>query len=125
MTILTNQRLALHLTILTNQGRVLIARADEQVEVRPSQTLAKVFRSHMIISPVHNCQVIQHNSESSPYARTVVIQNTAQAFKAFGVKNIPRHILDGWARYKREHVPQIVEKQEDVNADTEIGRAHV
>ena len=33
--------------------------------------------------------------------RTVVIQNTAQAFKAFGVKNIPRRILDSWARVKR------------------------
>merc|ERR1719192_2826129 len=43
------------------QGRVLIARAD--VEVEPGQTLAKV---------------IQHNSEVSPYVRTVVIQNTPQ-----------------------------------------------
>ena len=63
-------------------------------------------------------QVIQHNSESSPYARTVVIQNTPQAFKAFGVKNIPRHILDGWARYKREHVVKVVEQQ-DVSNDTD------
>ena len=65
-------------------------------------------------------QVIQHNSESSPYARTVVIQNTPQAFKAFGVKNIPRRILDGWARYKREHVVHVVEKdQEDDSNDTD------
>ena len=65
-------------------------------------------------------QVIQHNSESSPYARTVVIQNTPQAFKAFGVKNIPRHILDGWARYKREHVVKVVEtEQEDAHNDTD------
>ena len=46
-------------------------------------------------------QVIQHNGEDSPYVRTVVIQNTAQAFKAFGVKNIPKRILDSWARVKR------------------------
>ena len=46
-------------------------------------------------------QVIQHNGEDSPYVRTVVIQNTAQAFKAFGVKNIPQRILDSWARVKR------------------------
>merc|ERR1711971_1034466 len=68
------------------RGKVLIARADEDVEVEPQQTLAKV---------------IQHNGEDSPYVRTVVIQNTAQAFKAFGVKNIPKRILDSWARVKR------------------------
>ena len=45
--------------------------------------------------------MIQHNSEDSPYVRTVVIQNTAQAFKAFGVKNIPQRILNSWARVKR------------------------
>ena len=45
--------------------------------------------------------MIQHNGEDSPYVRTVVIQNTAQAFKAFGVKNIPKRILDSWARVKR------------------------
>merc|ERR1711971_720894 len=68
------------------KGKVLIARADEDIEVEPQQTLAKV---------------IQHNGEDSPYVRTVVIQNTAQAFKAFGVKNIPKRILDSWARVKR------------------------
>ena len=68
------------------QNKVLIARADSQPGVEPSQTLAKV---------------IQHNRRDSPYARTVVIQNTPQAFKAFGVKNIPQHIIQSWARYKR------------------------
>ena len=33
--------------------------------------------------------------------RTVVIQNTPQAFRAFGVKNIPEHIIQSWARYRR------------------------
>merc|ERR1719189_3407228 len=68
------------------QDKVLIARADSDPGVEPSQTLAKV---------------IQHNNKDSPYARTVVIQNTPQAFRAFGVKNIPQHILQSWARYKR------------------------
>ena len=68
------------------QDKVLIARADSEPGVAPSQTLAKV---------------IQHNSRDSPYARTVVIQNTPQAFRAFGVKNIPQHIIQSWARYKR------------------------
>merc|ERR1719436_785540 len=68
------------------QDKVLIARADSDPGVEPSQTLAKV---------------IQHNNRDSPYARTVVIQNTPQAFRAFGVKNIPQHILQSWARYKR------------------------
>ena len=45
--------------------------------------------------------MIQHNSETSPYVRTVVIQNTPQAFKAFGVKNVPKRIVEGWERYKR------------------------
>ena len=63
-------------------------------------------------------QVIQHNGEDSPYVRTVVIQNTAQAFKAFGVKNIPKRILDSWARVKRrsfEPVDKNVEKRKDAN----------
>ena len=70
------------------QDKVLIARADSEPVrgVEPSQTLAKV---------------IQHNNRDSPYARTVVIQNTPQAFRAFGVKNIPQHIIQSWARYKR------------------------
>merc|ERR1719400_759521 len=68
------------------QDKVLIARADSDPGVEPSQTLAKV---------------IQHNNKDSPYARTVVIQNTPQAFRAFGVKNIPQHIIQSWARYKR------------------------
>merc|ERR1711953_1374256 len=68
------------------QDKVLIARADSEPGVEPSQTLAKV---------------IQHNNKDSPYARTVVIQNTPQAFRAFGVKNIPQHIIQSWARYKR------------------------
>ena len=68
------------------QDKVLIARADEKIDVEPHQTLAKV---------------IQHNSETSPYVRTVVIQNTPQAFKAFGVKNVPKRIVEGWERYKR------------------------
>merc|ERR1712223_643359 len=68
------------------QNKVLIARADSEPGVAPSQTLAKV---------------IQHNSRDSPYARTVVIQNTPQAFRAFGVKNIPQHIIQSWARYRR------------------------
>merc|ERR1711997_434383 len=68
------------------QDKVLIARADQEHGVTPRQTLAKV---------------IQHNNSHSPYARTVVIQNTEQAFKAFGVKNIPAHILQSWARHKR------------------------
>ena len=62
--------------------------------------------------------MIQHNSESSPYARTVVIQNTPQAFRAFGVKNIPRYILDSWARHKREHAP--VQQVEDVIDDDSL-----
>ena len=62
--------------------------------------------------------MIQHNSESSPYARTVVIQNTPQAFRAFGVKNIPRYILDSWARHKREHAP--VHHVEDVIDDDSL-----
>ena len=68
------------------QDKVLIARADSEPGVEPRQTLAKV---------------IQHNNKDSPYARTVVIQNTQQAFQAFGVKNIPQHILRSWARNKR------------------------
>merc|ERR1711953_1432008 len=56
------------------QDKVLIARADSEPGVAPSQTLAKV---------------IQHNSRDSPYARTVVIQNT------------PQHIIQSWARYRR------------------------
>ena len=68
------------------QDKVLIARADSQPGVEPRQTLAKV---------------IQHNKKDSPYARTVVIQNTQQAFQAFGVKNIPQHIIQSWARNKR------------------------
>merc|ERR1711953_740554 len=68
------------------QDKVLIARADSEPGVEPSQTLAKV---------------IQHNNKDSPYARTVVIQNTPQAFRAFGVRNIPQHIIQSWARYKR------------------------
>merc|ERR1711953_919525 len=68
------------------QNKVLIARADSEPGVEPSQTLAKV---------------IQRNNKDSPYARTVVIQNTPQAFRAFGVKNIPQHIIQSWARYKR------------------------
>merc|ERR1712223_152487 len=56
------------------QDKVLIARADSEPGVAPSQTLAKV---------------IQHNSRDSPYARTVVIQNTPQAFRAFGVRTSP------------------------------------
>ena len=55
----------------------------------------------MRLTPTFIPQVIQHNGEDSPYVRTVVIQNTAQAFKAFGVKNIPKRILDSWARVKR------------------------
>ena len=62
--------------------------------------------------------MIQHNSESSPYARTVVIQNTPQAFRAFGVKNIPRYILDSWARHKREHAP--AQHVEDVIDDDSL-----
>merc|ERR1712152_51726 len=38
--------------------------------------------------------LIARAGEDSPYVRTVVIQNTAQAFKAFRVKNIPKRILD-------------------------------
>merc|ERR1712203_928046 len=68
------------------QDKVLIARADSEPGVEPRQTLAKV---------------IQHNNRDSPYARTVVIQNTPQAFRAFGVKSIPQHIIQSWARYKR------------------------
>merc|ERR1739844_99390 len=68
------------------QDKVLIARADSEPGVEPRQTLAKV---------------IQHNNKDSPYARTVVIQNTQQAFQAFGVKNIPQHIIRSWARNKR------------------------
>merc|ERR1712062_449952 len=68
------------------QDKVLIARADSEPGVEPAQTLAKV---------------IQHNNRDSPYARTVVIQNTPQAFRAFGVKNIPQHIIQSWARYRR------------------------
>merc|ERR1719436_724290 len=90
------------------QDKVLIARADSDPGVEPSQTLAKV---------------IQHNNRDSPYARTVVIQNTPQAFRAFGVKNIPQHILQSWARYKRRSPASASrnqpEKEEDNLEDLE------
>ena len=70
--------------VIDFQRKVQIARADQNVEVEPHQTLAKV---------------IEHNDEDSPYVRTVVIQNTPQAYRAFGVKNIPRYILDRIRRY--------------------------
>merc|ERR1719350_2010908 len=84
------------------KGKVLIARADEDIEVEPQQTLAKV---------------IQHNGEDSPYVRTVVIQNTAQAFKAFGVKNIPKRILDSWARVKRRSFEPVAENVDNDEID--------
>ena len=85
------------------QDKVLIARADQEHGVTPHQTLAKV---------------IQHNNRDSPYARTVVIQNTAQAFRAFGVKNIPQHILSSWARHKRRsHSKHHDEKPDDAASE--------
>merc|ERR1712242_35410 len=86
------------------QDKVLIARADSQPAVEPSQTLAKV---------------IQHNSRDSPYARTVVIQNTPQAFRAFGVKNIPEHIIQSWARYRRRSGASAYKDQPDREQDLE------
>ena len=72
----------------------------------PQQTLAKV---------------IQHNGSDSPYARTVVIQNTEQAFKAFGVKNIPQHIIRSWARYKRRsQTSEQEENKEDQDSNDEV-----
>ena len=65
-------------------------------------------------------QVIQHNGEDSPYVRTVVIQNTAQAFKAFGVKNIPQRILDSWARVKRRSF-EPAEKNVEKNVERNVG----
>merc|ERR550517_99901 len=64
-------------------GRVQIARAEEQQQLPAHLTLARV---------------IQHNSPHTAYARTIVIQNTPQAHRAFGVRNVP----SSWtARHKR------------------------
>jgi len=59
------------------QAKVLIARADENVNVDPQQTLAKV---------------IEHKDVESKYVRTIVINNTPEVFKAFNVQNVPEHI---------------------------------
>merc|ERR1712115_360409 len=90
------------------QNKVLIARADSEHGVSPQQTLAKV---------------IQHNASDSPYARTVVIQNTKQAFRAFGVKNVPQHIIQRWNRYRRRtqsSTKQEEEEEEDKSNDEVI-----
>merc|ERR1712018_720689 len=86
------------------QNKVLIARADSDHGVSPHQTLAKV---------------IQHNASDSPYARTVVIQNTKQAFRAFGVKNVPQHIIQRWNRYRRRTQSSTKQAEEEEQEEEE------
>merc|ERR550517_1239851 len=89
-------------------GRVQIARAEEQQQLPAHLTLARV---------------IQHNSPHTAYARTIVIQNTPQAHRAFGVRNVP----SSWtARHKRRIAagppPAVVvrrEEEEELEQDEE------
>merc|ERR1711892_138396 len=41
-----------------------------------------------------HARVIQHTEASSPFVRTVIIQNTAAAHRVFGVRNAPNKILN-------------------------------
>merc|ERR550517_1997501 len=88
-------------------GRVQIARAEQQLP------------AHLTLA-----RVIQHNSPHTAYARTIVIQNTPQAHRAFGVRNVP----SSWtARHKRRIAagppPAVVvvrrEEEEELEQDEE------
>merc|ERR1711892_459049 len=59
------------------QSKVKFAKASHILEVEGHKAIAKG---------------IKHNDAGSRFARTVIIQNSPEAYQAFGVRNAPRNI---------------------------------
>jgi len=64
--------------IIAQREKVKIAKATDSLQVEGHKAIARV---------------IKHTDTDSPVARTVIIQNSPEAHKAFGVRNIPKKIL--------------------------------
>merc|ERR1719312_254191 len=61
--------------VADTQSKVKIAKAKNGLEVEGHKAIARVIR---------------HTNPESRIARTVIIENTPEALRAFGVKNIPK-----------------------------------
>ena len=72
--------------IMTGSKSRKIAKASDSLEVEGHKAIAKV---------------IKHNDAGSRFARTVIIQNSPEAYQAFGVRNAPRNI-SGHLQNERE-----------------------
>ena len=68
------------------QSKVKFAKASHILEVEGHKAIAKV---------------IKHNDAGSRFARTVIIQNSPEAYQAFGVRNAPGKI-SGHLQNERE-----------------------
>merc|ERR1711881_549804 len=64
--------------IIAEKDKVKIAKATESLQVEGHKAIARV---------------IKHTNTDSPVARTVIIQNSPEAHRAFGVRNVPKNIL--------------------------------
>merc|ERR1719233_645018 len=64
--------------IITRKENVKIAKATDSLKIEGHKAIARV---------------IKHTDSDSPVARTVIIQNSPEAHKAFGVRNVPKNIL--------------------------------
>ena len=66
-----------------------IAKATDSLQIKGHKAIARV---------------IKHTNSDSPVARTVIIQNSPEAHKAFGVRNVPKNVL---RKFPRKIVPII------------------
>ena len=64
--------------ISESKSKVRIAKASNTLKVKGHQAIARV---------------IKHTDADSRFARTVIIQNSQEAYRAFGVRNAPNKVL--------------------------------
>merc|ERR1719350_201352 len=64
--------------ISESKSKVKIAKASDALEVKGYKAIARV---------------IKHTDTDSRFARTVIIQNSPEAYRAFGVRNAPNTVL--------------------------------
>ena len=64
--------------ISESKSKVKIAKASDTLEVKGHKAIARV---------------IKHTDADSRFARTVIIQNSPEAYRAFGVRNAPNTVF--------------------------------
>lgn len=77
--------------------------------------IAKATGSLQIEGHKAIARVIKHTDSDSPVARTVIIQNSPEAHKAFGVRNVPKNILRKFSQSSQK--PHTVENTKDQRMD--------